>query len=444
MILAHAISGRSDLPLPVWLFAYGAGAAVAASFVAIGVLWRKPRLDRAAAGTPLPRWVQAAAPVLLVAGRAVGLALFLTVWVAAAFGNPSASANIAPTTVFVIVWVGFALISALVGDVWAVVNPFDTLAAIGQAVRRRLGRGGEEPSSDHADAAGEPWGGWLSAFLLFGFVWLELAYPNPSSPRALAVAIAVYTIVVLAVTAVRGRAWAQRGEAFAAYFGILAHMAPLFRAEDGTLRVRPPLAGLARLRPTPGTAAVVLTALGSTTFDGLSRSRFFANVTGNRAGWSRALLSTVLMVWVIGIMALAFFIAMRAAARITRRSIQELYTLFLHALVPIVFAYAMAHYFSLLVFQGQAELALASDPFGRGWNLFGTAGRRIDYLLVTTAAIAFVQAGVIVVGHVAGVMSAHDRAVAEFPGVTATRSQYPLLAVMVLYTVAGLALLLGG
>ena len=58
--------------------------------------------------------------------------------------------------------------------------------------------------------------------------------------------------------------------------------------------------------------------------------------------------------------------------------------------------------------------------------------------------IAYVQAGAIVIGHVLGVVAAHDRAVERHPPALATRAQYPLLGVMVLYTVGGLLLLLEG
>ena len=115
---------------------------------------------------------------------------------------------------------------------------------------------------------------------------------------------------------------------------------------------------------------------------------------------------------------------------------------FIASLVPIAFAYAVAHYFSLLVFDGQNLIALASDPFGRGWDLFGTIDQTVNYRLVSVRTIALVQAGAIVVGHVSGVLVAHDRAVERYRPNLAVRSQYPLLAVMIAYTVGGLAILL--
>ena len=435
---AHGIGGREDLPLPAWLFSYGAGAVVVISFLALALLWPRPRMEGGAEGRPLPNLVQRAARPVALSLRALGLAAFAVVFAAAACGNPSPSRNIAPTAVYIVLWVGLQVVSALIGDAWAVLSPFDTLAAVGQRVfgRRRAGT--------TTTLSPERFGQWPAAVLLFGFAWLELAHPDPSSPRVVAGAIAAYTTIVLAGAGLWGRGWLRQGEAFAAYFGLLAHAAPLFRDRHGVLRVRPPLAGLARLGVLPGTAAVVFVALGSTTFDGLSRTGIWTRLTAGRFGWQLTPVATVGLVWAVTLVAAAFYGAMWAGARVAGRRPAEMARSFIHSLVPIALAYAVAHYFSLLLLDGQSALALVSDPLGRGWDVFGTAGRRVDYLLVSAAAIAFVQAGSIVVGHVAGVITAHDRAVGLVPASTAARAQYPLLAVMVVYTVGGLALLLGG
>jgi len=143
-------------------------------------------------------------------------------------------------------------------------------------------------------------------------------------------------------------------------------------------------------------------------------------------------------------MTAVYLAAMSMMARNVDRDRAELGATFLPSLIPIVLAYTLAHYFSLLIFEGQGAYALLSDPFGRGWDLFGTVDHSIDYLAVSVDTIAFVQAGAIVFGHIVGVVAAHDRAVELFPRRLAESSQYPLLGVMVLYTVGGLALLLGG
>ncbi|MCW2620388.1 MAG: hypothetical protein JWR28_3537, partial [Modestobacter sp.] len=104
--------------------------------------------------------------------------------------------------------------------------------------------------------------------------------------------------------------------------------------------------------------------------------------------------------------------------------------------------YALAHYFSLLVLDGQLTWILASDPFRTGLDLFGTAGNAVNYTAISPRTISLVQVSAIVLGHVLGVVLAHDRAVRVAPG-RALVAQYPLLVVMVLFTVGGLGLLLG-
>jgi hypothetical protein len=102
----------------------------------------------------------------------------------------------------------------------------------------------------------------------------------------------------------------------------------------------------------------------------------------------------------------------------------------------------VAHYFSLLAYQGQALAALASDPLGDGSNLLGTASTTINYTWISATGIWYVQVAALVLGHVAGLTLAHDRALALYDKVRdATRSQYWMLAVMVAFTSLGLWLL---
>jgi hypothetical protein len=311
-------------------------------------------------------------------------------------------------------------------------------------------------------------------------VWVELVYTDRAEPRTLLVLMVAYSAVVLSGAAAWGRGWLRRGEAFAAFFGVLGHMAPLHRDDEGRLRLRPPFKGLATLRPAPGLEAIVMVALGSTGFDGVTRTEFWTETTQDITGASKVLADSAGLLWCIGMVAIAYIVAMRVGAGLVgyERSPEQLRRDFLHSLVPIVLAYAVAHYFSLLVLEGQATIALVSDPFGRGWDLFDTATRKVDFNLLSPRAIALVQSGAIVIGHIAAVVIAHDRALALFGRIErpeavsdqgtggraaglpatlrrlalrvsgwdsrATRSQYPLLVVMVLFTVAGLFLLLGG
>ncbi len=428
---AHGLGGRSDLPLPVWMFAYGAAGAIIVSFAALAAFWPVARLQGGTAGIVIvPSSRRGIANGLATVARVVGVVLFVVVLGAALFGPAEAQDNLAPAAVYIAFWVGLTFVSALVGDLWRVLSPFPALAT---GVERLRGR-----------PAGVPYllGHWPAVGLLFGFVWLELAYPYRADPRQLAVAILLYGAVVLAGAARWGEPFLRQGEAFAAFFGLLAAMAPVYADEDGRLRLRPPLTGLTTMEVLPGTVAMILVALGSTSFDGLSRTRLWVDAVSGLGRWPLMIALTLGLVATIAVVGAAYLVAMRVAANRTGRELHQLTRLFAHTLVPIVFAYAVAHYFSYLLFEGQAVLSLVSDPFGQGWDLFGTAGRAIDYRVVSPRVVSWTQVVAIVSGHVAGVVLAHDRALAVFPAKDATRSQYPLLAAMVLFTVGGLTLLL--
>lgn len=428
LVLAHGIGARADLPLPAWLVAYAAAGVLVVSFAALAFFWPRPRLQDAGEGALLAGGLAGPARLAVAVGRVAGLALFAVVLVAAWAGDRDPAYNLAPTAFYVVFWVGLIVASGFVGDVWHALSPYETLASVGRWAR------GRRPYT---------LGHWPAAAGILAFAWLELCHPEPSSPRVVAVAITAYSLWVLGAAAVWGRRFLREGEAFAGLFGVLAAMAVLRRDDAGRLRARWPAAGLPALAVRPGTVALVLVALGTTTFDGVSRTSFWQDVAGSRTGWSLSFVNTLGMLWVVGLVALLYVGAMRVASNVTGRATGELAEGFAHSLVPIALAYAIAHYFSLLVFQGQASIALASDPLGRGWDLFGTASNTIDYRAVSANTISYVQTAAIVVGHVAGVVLAHDRAVAWFPKRRALRSQYPMLVAMVGYTVGGLLLLLG-
>ncbi len=433
---AHGVGGRIDLPLPAWQLAWAAGFAVASSFVVLGMFWNSPRLTRAAHGSALPAPIQRAGRVVLPVTRVVGLALFGVLLYAAWRGNVNGAANITPVAVFITFWVGLQIVSSVLGDVWSGFNPFHTLADAGAWVRARV-TGTPMSAIDHG--AGNQW--WAVA-AIFSFLWLELCYHSSDAPRSIGLWLTLYTVAMMTGSAVFGRGWVRDADGFGVLFTKIAAIAP-FHREQGTWRARSPLAGLATLPTRPGTVPFVLVVLGSTSFDGFTRSSIWLEVGSNRTGWELTVVNTFGILFVIGVVALVYRGAIRAMARITGDEERELSDAFGPSLVPIAVAYAVAHYFSFLVLEGQTIFIHMSDPFGRGWDLFGTVDYRVDYTWVATETIAWIQTLAIATGHVLGIAAAHDRAIERYDRALAVRSQYPMLAAMITYTVAGLFLLLG-
>jgi hypothetical protein len=438
--LAHGIGGRSDLPVPLWLALYGAAAAVLISFFALLAFWPDSKLG-GRAGRVLPSALQqlAGAPATWIALRTLGLvstAGFVAVnW----FGPADPAHNPAPTWFYVWFWVGLVPASILFGPVWCWLNPLRPLAAGVRALAVFLARGRIRWPRLPESVGYRP-----AAVSLFGFVWLELVYDHADAPASIAAFLGGYAIIHAGAGAVYGPRWFDRGDGFEAYSALLGSLAPVGRRADGRLALRNPLGGLAAQRPAPGLVATVSVLLGSTGFDGLSRTRIWRILTADADRLLYLALGTAGLLAAIGFVMLTY----SAATRMSRRYLRSpdggaVATRFVHSLVPICVGYTVAHYFSFAVFQGQAGYLLATDPLGRGWDLFGLAGRAIDYTAVSPRAIAAVQVAAIVLGHVIGVVVAHDRAVAVLERRHRRRAQYGLLAVMVGYTVGGISLVVG-
>ena len=436
-VAAHGVGGRTDLPIPAWQLAWAASFAVAASFVALGMFWENPRLRAAAAGRALPEPLQQAGRALALIARVAGLFALAVLLYAALAGNTNPSVNIAPVAVYIVFWVGLQVVSVLIGDVWRGLNPFCALADTSARGWARL-RG--RPLSEPGRGAGNQW--WAVA-AVFGFVWLELAYHDSSEPRILGAYLSAYTVAMLAGAAVFGRGWVRDAEGFGVLFTKLSAIAPLHRDADGAWRLRTPLAGLSTEPIKRGSVAVILVVLGSTTFDGFTRSSIWLDVAAERTGWGLTAVNTVGMLFIVFAVALLYRAAIAVMAAATGDRERELAEVFAPSLLPIAAAYTVAHYFSYLLLEGQQIIAHVSDPFGRGRDFFGTATYQVDFTLISTDTIAWVQTAAIAVGHVLAVTVAHDRAVERWPRRLAVRSQYPMLAVMICYTVIGLLLLLG-
>jgi len=451
VIIAHGIGGVRDLPVPTWLFSWGAAVVLVLSFLLLGTLWKRGQLEQRAAGRPLPEGLERflRSTGLRVVLGAVSAGLLVLVFLTALIGEPSSVENLAPTFVYVIFWLGIVPLQVLLGNVWPALSPWLAIANAAAWLWGLLGR-----TWSPIAAYPERFGVYPAAVLLLAFATLELCYVDPASPRVLALAIALYSYVTWFGMVVFGRRlWVERGEAFSVYFGLLARVAP-FGERDGRLVRRAPLSGLAGAEERPGMLAVVAVMLGSVGFDGLSRAPFWQDLRARIEGpyvldspGVADLVGTFLsLAGLLGCIAVVI-VAFRVAVAIAERSIEgerPLAPEFLQSLIPIALVYAVAHYFTLLVVQGQFALPLGSDPFGYGWDIFGAADFAPNLAPLSPNAIWYVQVGALVAGHVAGLAVAHDRAVTVLPGKAALRSQYAMLVLMVGYTVGGLWLLSNG
>ena len=200
-------------------------------------------------------------------------------------------------------------------------------------------------------------GYWPAALWLLNFVWLELAGSDRDSVTVLLLYLGCYAAVQLGASLLFGARWFATGDGFEVYSSVVATMSPLGRRGDGRLVVRNPLDGAATFGPAPGIVVLIAVLLGSTFFDTVSGS----------AQWARAiqsvpapatLLDTAGLLVMIALVALTFVGATLLAGRAGDRGRRPVPGLLAHTIIPIVVGYVIAHYFSLLLFQGPQGIAL--------------------------------------------------------------------------------------
>jgi hypothetical protein len=455
--IAHALVGKQDLPIPAWLFAWGASLVLIISFAGLAVAWRSPRLERDGWRPILPRVsaVLLGRPAEILAGAAGVFLLGVSIWSGLA-GTSEPNHNFSLTFIYVTAWLGTAALCVLFGDVFRAFNPWRAIARAAAAAFRTIAR------IDPPEAPlryPERLGRWPAAIGLIAFIWLELVYAGAGltggglEPRTVAEAALIYTgITLLAMSLFGAEKWLERGETFGVYFGMLSRLS-VFDVRDRHLGIRKPLSGTVGWAEVPGSIALVVVAIGGTSFDGAQEgalktpiSDVFNWLVDRGFGLESAYRITdslFLAAVLLGIAAVFWLGVWGMGAAGGGESPARLRHSFGHSLIPIAFAYLVAHYFSLVVFQEQAQFTyLLSDPLGHGWDLFGTGSAGIDYALIGVTAVWYVQVASLVVGHVGGLTLAHDRALVTWSDLrTATRSQYWMLSVMICFTCFGLYLL---
>ena len=384
-VLAHGIGGVQDLPVPRWLFYWGGAFVLVVSFIAA----RRALEDAAArsatrtGATSAARFSRLVLGPLRIVAQALSVVLFVVVLAAALFGTTDSVRE--PR--------------ADVGLRHLLARAAAPLAPASATCGGRSARGGRSPT-------------------LFVWIWERLgrearplaAYPErvrplPGGGRALRVrrARAHATRTRPARGRSRSRSRSTRtsrssacsrsgarrgrraGEGFAILFAYIARIAPLV-SREGRIRLRVPLTGLAGAERVPGLGRCSSPSRSARSgFDGYSRTITWQNLVarveapyvlnrpGHRASCSSRASTCSASFAAIAIV-LAAFLAACAVARSTVKAPRSLAPEFVLSLVPIALVYAIAHYFSLFVIQGQYVVPLLSDPFGKGWDLFGTAG----------------------------------------------------------------------
>ncbi len=464
---AHGFAERYDLPVPLHLYVAGSAAAVALSFVIVAYFVRGERTVRSyptfnLLGTTVGRTL--ASPVVRFVLRLSAVFMLVLVVVAGIIGHVDPFKNIAPTSVWVIWWVGLAYISGMLGDLWALINPWRSLFEAAEWLLRKLNANSRLGlNRQYPDKLAS----WPAVALFVWFIWAELIWPESDTPASISQMVVMYSAITWIGMFLFGcRTWLRYGEVFTVLFGLLARFAPTeYIAERGQWNLRPWAVGLLPDKPMSLSLTVfVLLMLSSVTFDGLLATPLWAeiaqwmlmsdlvrplilllqDITGNAV----AAVSTIALILFLAVFQLLYVVfsglmylstPARARADLT---IGEMARLFVLSLVPISLAYHLAHYLSFLLVVGQYMIPLSSDPFGFGWDLFGTKLYFIDIGIVNAKFVWITSVIAVVTGHIVAVWLAHVVALRRLPDSgAALRSQIPMLFLMVAYTMLSLWIL---
>lgn len=452
---AHSFGTPYNLPVPFWMYAYGATATLAVSFAIVAYFAGVPlSADRAHASREDTAGGSRIPTTLLVVLRTASVALLVLSIATGLFGTRNVYANFNMTFFWLVFALGFLYATALIGDAYSWMNPWRVMCD--WFVRLAPAR---------ASLVAYPrWLGYYPALVLYAaFIWLELfAHTQPFS---LSVALIAYTLVTLAGAAMFGReAWFRYGEFFAVMFRLVGLMAPVTYRRDANgsyvVALRKPLLGLLE-QPAEHMSLLlfVLFMLSSTAFDGLHETLPWVTVFWKNifplltAGSSQPYIVTVnyyyywqwAMLFIspfVYLLIYLLFVVLSKQAAGSAKSVHALALAFTLSLVPIAFVYNATHYFTLLASQGVQIVRIASDPFGFRWDLFGTATLPSDPIILDAGTVWHTQVALILIGHILGVYISHVEALRVFSGTRrAVLSQLPMLFLMIIFTTVGLWIL---
>ena len=455
---AHIMGVVYTLPIPFWMYAFAASAALALSFLVVGLFVGVEGAARNFRTIELGALFNApAARIARIVFRVLSVFLLALTILTGLFGTVNPAGNFSVTFFWIVFVLGFAYLTAVIGDIYALVNPWRVLCDWMERLR---------PGWFRSRLQYPQWLGYYPALALYlAFIWLELF--ARASPRVLGEVLLAYSLLNIAGAVLFGSvAWFRYGELFAVFFRLIAKIAPLEYVANptagapGRLRVRQPFIGLLE-EPAehPSLLLFVLFMLSSTAFDGVHETLPWVQIFWKdlypplSSFWARPYLFFVdiyyywqwAMLWISPLVYLApylLFVWLMKIVTGSQKTVRELALLFTFSLVPIAFVYNVTHYYTLLVDQAPAMLPLISDPFGLGWNLFGTARMEQQPIILLADGVWHTQVVLILFGHIVSVYLAHAQALRLFPQRRqALWSQFPMLALMMLFTTAGLWIL---
>jgi hypothetical protein len=454
---AHMTGVVYNLPIPFWMYGFAASAALALSFLVVGYFVTAKSAARNFREIELVLPDSMLLRAVLKGLRILSVCALLLTILTGLFGPANPFANFSVTFFWVVFALGFTYLTALIGDIYAMINPWRVICDWLARLKPRVSRSRVQYPQ---------WLGYYPTLAFYlAFIWLELF--GQVRPRALGEILLAYSVINIVGAGVFGRdAWFHYGELFAVFLRLIGKIAPFgYRIDPATgrpdrVRVRQPFIGLlAEPADVLSLLLFVLFMLSSTAFDGVHETRpwvliFWKSIYPQLTRLiARPYLFFVsiyyywqwAMLFVSPFVYLAFYMLFVGLMKIvtgSTRTVRDLALQFAFTLVPIAFVYNITHYYTLLLAEAPMVVTMISDPFGVGWDLFGTARLRRPPVIPLADTVWHTQVALILLGHIVSVYLAHLQALKLFPkGRQGVWSQLPMLALMMLLTTVGLRIL---
>jgi hypothetical protein len=440
--LAHAGDQSFVLLLPTGYYSAGGVAVVALTVLFLALLPPAPLARAFHPRTIVPAALPARARGGLRAATSLAACALLFTLILIGLNGPQVpTKNALSLGIWTLLWIGLVLLQGLAGDLWRWLNPWTGLIAVARAA-------GLRPPL-HLPARAGHWPALGGLFLVTAWLLID---PAPANPARLAIAALGWWAMHLALALIFGPRWIFRGEPLTVLFAAHARLAPLAR-QGGRWRIGLPGWQVASRPRTSLALALFITAmLAWGSFDGLYETFWWLALVGQNPLEFEGR-SAVTLVNLAGLAAALPLLALTCAACLalgragtTAPPTAMLFRVLAPALLPIAFVYHASHYLPALLVDGQHTMLALNDPFARGDDWLGLQGMQVTTgffnRLPSVRLIWLAQAGLIVAGHVAGLLLSHAIALRLLPDSRAAfRLQLPFAAFMVAYTLFGLWLL---
>lgn len=425
-VAAHTFGEQFTLPLPVNYYVYGG--MFAFLFSCIVLLFQRTRRAE---------WVvayQLSDSTRNIGSKILGIAgagLTLIVVTIAFVGEQNYTDNPVPNIFWIMFLLAFVYVSAIFGGLWNYIDPFRRIASLFSGARVC-----QTPT----------WLYFVPALTYYALLWLELLSPGwGGKPWVVGTLFYAYAVFVIAMTRFFGsRAWFSTGDFFATLFDTVSRCASVYVSKDG---IKLSFPGTRLIDSTPasvGTILFICVMLGSTLFDSIKETGLWLSwiISLNLNEVTVAYYAEVTTLLILPLLILALYMLTIALMRIVTRSestLRELALRFGYSLVPIAITYHFAHYFSIILSQGQYLFVQISDPLTKGWNIFGTAFYQYNSELIGSDKVWYMQLGAIVLGHILAALVSHGIAQRVFPSRREViLAQLPMMTLMTFYTAFGI------